>query len=227
MRQHKQSGAWMSDYRSQSRTGSIDGSSVLPIIVNNNNFAKGSEVSPYHPYIAQSSRLCCIVMPCPQHHYWELFPPALHLPFDYSHLQFHSELTHTIPQGAPTLLSFDDARTLFHEFGYVSLTHHFIHSSTLPHSNSSGLISMIERILTFTTFSPTLSLLSFNLPSICQARHARHAVRCHVPETCWHLCSNGLRGAALPAVRALAFWARSAQETCECLSVQRRYHTLQ
>ena len=44
MRQHKQSGAWMSDYRAQSRTGSADGSSVVPIIVNNNNFAKGSEV---------------------------------------------------------------------------------------------------------------------------------------------------------------------------------------
>lgn len=44
MRQHKQSGAWMSDYRAQSRTGSEDGSSVVPIIVNNNNFAKGSEV---------------------------------------------------------------------------------------------------------------------------------------------------------------------------------------
>ena len=35
----------MSDYRAQSRTGSIDGSSVVPIICNNNNFAKGSEVS--------------------------------------------------------------------------------------------------------------------------------------------------------------------------------------
>lgn len=44
MRQYKQSGAWMSDYRAQSRTGSEDGSSVVPIIVNNNNFAKGSEV---------------------------------------------------------------------------------------------------------------------------------------------------------------------------------------
>lgn len=47
MRQHKQSGAWMSDYRAQSRTGSGDGSSVVPIIVNNNNFAKGSEVREY------------------------------------------------------------------------------------------------------------------------------------------------------------------------------------
>jgi len=58
-RQSKKSGAWMSAYRWQSR---IDGA-VLPIIVNNNNFAKGAP-------------------------------------------------------GAPTLLSFDDARTLFHEFGH-------------------------------------------------------------------------------------------------------------
>ena len=52
----KRGGAWMSNYRSQSR---IDGD-VLPIVVNNNNFAKG----------------------------------------------------------APTLLSLDDVRTLFHEFGH-------------------------------------------------------------------------------------------------------------
>jgi peptidyl-dipeptidase Dcp len=63
LRQHKKSGAWMSDYRSQSRTGSADGSSVTPIIVNNNNFAKGAE-------------------------------------------------------GQPTLISLDDATTLFHEFGH-------------------------------------------------------------------------------------------------------------
>ena len=52
----KRGGAWMSNYRSQSR---IDGD-ILPIVVNNNNFAKG----------------------------------------------------------APTLLSLDDVRTLFHEFGH-------------------------------------------------------------------------------------------------------------
>ncbi len=55
-RSGKRSGAWMSSYREQQR---LDGE-VLPIIVNNNNFAKGD----------------------------------------------------------PTLLSFDDARTLFHEFGH-------------------------------------------------------------------------------------------------------------
>ena len=58
----KRSGAWMSFFRLQSRNGEDDGA-VLPIIVNNNNFAKGAP-------------------------------------------------------GAPTLLSVDDARTLFHEFGH-------------------------------------------------------------------------------------------------------------
>ncbi|MEO8153013.1 MAG: M3 family metallopeptidase [Rhizobacter sp.] len=56
----KRSGAWMSLYRSQSRNGT---EGVLPIVVNNNNFAKGAA-------------------------------------------------------GEPTLLSFEDARTLFHEFGH-------------------------------------------------------------------------------------------------------------
>jgi peptidyl-dipeptidase Dcp len=59
----KRSGAWMSAYRMQSRNGGAGRAPVLPIIVNNNNFAKGAP-------------------------------------------------------GAPTLLSFDDARTLFHEFGH-------------------------------------------------------------------------------------------------------------
>jgi peptidyl-dipeptidase Dcp len=55
----KRSGAWMSSLRQQSRNRG----SVIPIIVNNNNFAKGAP-------------------------------------------------------GEPTLLSFDDVRTLFHEFGH-------------------------------------------------------------------------------------------------------------
>ena len=59
----KRSGAWMSAYRSQSRNSDSGAAPVLPIIVNNNNFAKGAP-------------------------------------------------------GEPTLLSFDDARTLFHEFGH-------------------------------------------------------------------------------------------------------------
>jgi peptidyl-dipeptidase Dcp len=62
-RPSKRSGAWMSSYRSQSRNGGAGDSPVLPIVVNNNNFAKGAP-------------------------------------------------------GQPTLLSFDDARTLFHEFGH-------------------------------------------------------------------------------------------------------------
>jgi peptidyl-dipeptidase Dcp len=58
-RQTKRSGAWMSALRWQCRNGGVD----LPVIINNNNFAKGAP-------------------------------------------------------GEPTLLSFDDARTLFHEFGH-------------------------------------------------------------------------------------------------------------
>ena len=59
----KRSGAWMSSYRLQSRNGGDSGAGTTPVIVNNNNFAKGAP-------------------------------------------------------GEPTLLSFDDARTLFHEFGH-------------------------------------------------------------------------------------------------------------
>ncbi len=59
----KRSGAWMSSYRKQSRNGGPEQGDVLPIVVNNNNFAKGAA-------------------------------------------------------GEPTLLSYDDARTLFHEFGH-------------------------------------------------------------------------------------------------------------
>ena len=61
-RPSKRSGAWMSSLRWQSRNGA-DGAAELPVILNNNNFAKGSP-------------------------------------------------------GEPTLLSADDARTLFHEFGH-------------------------------------------------------------------------------------------------------------
>jgi peptidyl-dipeptidase Dcp len=60
-RASKRSGAWMSSLRDQSR--SADGEGVIPIVLNNNNFAKGAP-------------------------------------------------------GEPTLLSFDDANTLFHEFGH-------------------------------------------------------------------------------------------------------------
>ncbi len=59
----KRSGAWMSSLRWQSRNQDVGQSAQLPVILNNNNFAKGAP-------------------------------------------------------GAPTLLSLDDARTLFHEFGH-------------------------------------------------------------------------------------------------------------
>ena len=65
-RPNKRSGAWMSEYRCQTRNTSPDATNrhrVVPIIVNNNNFNKGTAEEP-------------------------------------------------------TLLSFDDARTLFHEFGH-------------------------------------------------------------------------------------------------------------
>jgi peptidyl-dipeptidase Dcp len=61
-RASKRSGAWMSSFRRQSRNVEGD-AAALPIVINNNNFAKGAA-------------------------------------------------------GAPTLLSFDDASTLFHEFGH-------------------------------------------------------------------------------------------------------------
>ena len=61
-RPNKRSGAWMSSLRQQSRN-EPDGRPALPVVLNNNNFAKGAP-------------------------------------------------------GAPALLSLDDARTLFHEFGH-------------------------------------------------------------------------------------------------------------
>ena len=104
----KRGGAWMSAYRYQSRIGG----EVLPIIVNNNNFAKA-------------------------------------------------------PAGQPTLLSADDVRTLFHEFGH-------------------GLHGMLSQV-TFERLSGTHVLRDFvELPSqifehwaeerdVLQ-RHARHVV---------------------------------------------------
>lgn len=104
-RPSKRGGAWMSAYRSQSRHNG-----ALPIISNNNNFAKA-------------------------------------------------------PEGEPTLLSFDDARTLFHEFG------HGLH----------GLLSSVE----FERLSGTAVLRDFvELPSQLfehwlmedevLSKHARH-----------------------------------------------------
>jgi len=115
-RQTKRSGAWMSSLRLQSRNGGVD----LPVIMNNNNFAKGAP-------------------------------------------------------GEPTLLSFDDARTLFHEFG------HGLH----------GLLSNV----TYQRLSGTSVLRDFvELPSQLFehwllepeviARHARHwQTGAPIPET--------------------------------------------
>jgi peptidyl-dipeptidase Dcp len=105
-RPSKRSGAWMNAFRLQSRNGEA----VLPVIVNNNNFAKAAP-------------------------------------------------------GEPTLLSFDDAKTLFHEFG------HGLH----------GLLSDVQ----FERLSGTCVLRDFvelpsqlfehwlSEPAVLQ-RHARH-----------------------------------------------------
>ena len=80
-RQYKHSGAWMNSFRNQC----IDekSQSVIPIVINNNNFNKGQlNINP-------SINVFQVV---------ELFWPG--------------------GEGQPTLLSFDDAVTLFHEFGH-------------------------------------------------------------------------------------------------------------
>ncbi len=111
-RASKRSGAWMSSLRDQSRNAGAGRAAVLPIVLNNNNFAKGAP-------------------------------------------------------GEPTLLSFDDARTLFHEFG------HGLH----------GLLSNV----TYERLSGTSVLRDFvELPSQLfehwlaepevMKRHARHVV---------------------------------------------------
>ena len=112
-RPNKRSGAWMSSLRLQGRNADAVGTAQLPVILNNNNFARGGNAG----------------------------------------------------SDEPTLLSLDDARTLFHEFG------HGLH----------GLLSDV----TYTTLSGTQVLRDFvELPSqifehwitepeVLQ-RHARH-----------------------------------------------------
>ena len=105
-RSTKRSGAWMSAYRLQSR---VDGE-VIPIVVNNNNFAKA-------------------------------------------------------PRGEPTLLSLDDVRTLFHEFG------HGLHGmlSDVTYERLSG-----TRVLRDFVELPSQLFEHWILEPAVLKRHARH-----------------------------------------------------
>jgi peptidyl-dipeptidase Dcp len=107
----KRSGAWMSVFRRQSRHGP-DGSRVVPLVVNNNNFAKAAP-------------------------------------------------------GEPTLLSFDDARTLFHEFG------HGLHGllSNVVHERVAGTAVLRD----FVELPSQLFEHWLSEPEVLK-RHARHYV---------------------------------------------------
>jgi peptidyl-dipeptidase Dcp len=107
----KRSGAWMSNLRWQHRNGgSAAGGLQIPVILNNNNFAKGSP-------------------------------------------------------GAPTLLSLDDARTLFHEFG------HGLHGllSDVTYERLSGT----QVLRDFVELPSQIFEHWINEPEVLQ-RHARH-----------------------------------------------------
>lgn len=78
-RPSKRSGAWMSSFREQEKLSG----NVTPIVINNNNFSKGSD-------------------------------------------------------GAPTLLSFDDASTLFHEFGHA--LHGMLSNVTYPQFSGTSVL---------------------------------------------------------------------------------------
>lgn len=82
-RPYKHSGAWMNSFRNQHRN-TVDGGNVIPIVINNNNFNKGT----YSTYVI------------------------------YAHSYRVSRILSQGGPGQPTLLSFDDAVTLFHEFGH-------------------------------------------------------------------------------------------------------------
>ena len=106
----KRSGAWMSALRKQSRDATGEG--VLPVILNNNNFAKGAP-------------------------------------------------------GEPTLLSFDDATTLFHEFG------HGLHGllSNVTYARLSGTSVLRD----FVELPSQLFEHWLSEPEVLK-RHARHCV---------------------------------------------------
>jgi peptidyl-dipeptidase Dcp len=107
MRPTKRGGAWMSSYRDQSR---LHG--ALPIVVNNNNFAKA-------------------------------------------------------PEGEPTLLSADDVRTLFHEFGHG--LHGMLSQVTYERLSGTGVlrdfVELPSQLFEHWAFEPQVL-----------KRHARHAV---------------------------------------------------
>lgn len=107
-RSTKRSGAWMSSFRKQSRSDASE--RVLPIVINNNNFAKGAP-------------------------------------------------------GEPTLLSFDDAHTLFHEFG------HGLHGllSNVTYERVSGTAVLRD----FVELPSQIFEHWLNEPEVLK-RHARH-----------------------------------------------------
>jgi len=102
----KRGGAWMSAYRRQSR---VDGE-VLPIIVNNNNFAKA-------------------------------------------------------PEGEPTLLSADDVRTLFHEFGHG--LHGLLSQSTYERLSGTNVLRDFVEL-------PSQLFEHWAFEPVVLERHARH-----------------------------------------------------
>lgn len=75
-RPNKRSGAWMSEYRSQTRNGNPNGERTIPIVVNNNNFNKPASgeallsfddcVTLFHEHgecvFAFSTRSCCLLL---------------------------------------------------------------------------------------------------------------------------------------------------------------------
>ena len=108
----KRSGAWMSALRWQSRNTGCPDAADLPVILNNNNFARGDAAT-----------------------------------------------------GAPTLLSLDDARTLFHEFG------HGLHGllSSVTYRRLSGT----QVLRDFVELPSQLFEHWLTVPEVLQ-RHARH-----------------------------------------------------
>jgi peptidyl-dipeptidase Dcp len=104
----KRSGAWMSNYRDQTRNSAAG--AVIPIVVNNNNFAKGEA-------------------------------------------------------GTPTLLSFDDVTTLFHEFGHG--LHGLLSDATWQRLSGTNVLTDFVEL-------PSQLFEHWALEPGVLARHARH-----------------------------------------------------